>query len=83
MNFSHAGKLWLEYHKANSKKNTVRAYEAILNKFLDKFGQNELNEISSDHVLEFLNDITDGRKQRTRKTRFSHLSTFFTLSAAT
>ena len=44
---------------------------------MDKFGQNELNEISSDHVLEFLNDITDGRKQRTRKTRFSHLSTFF------
>ncbi len=44
---------------------------------MKRFGQKDINDVSSEDILEFLNDITDGRKQQTKKIRFSHLSTFF------
>jgi integrase len=36
-----------------------------------------VNEISSDEILTFLNMITEGRKQQTKRTRYSHLTAFF------
>ena len=33
MKIQEAGKFWLEYHKVNSKKNTIVAYEWILSNF--------------------------------------------------
>ncbi|MBL7205448.1 MAG: site-specific integrase [Desulfobacteraceae bacterium] len=59
------------------KKNTVRAYEAVLSKFCQEFGSKNLDEITSDHVLSFLNKITEGTKQQTKRTRYSHISAFF------
>lgn len=42
-----------------------------------QFNFSEVNDITSDIVLTFLNQITEGRKQSTRNTRFSHLNAFF------
>ena len=42
MKLSQAGNCFLEYHKLNSKKNTVRNYELVLSKFCDKFGEREI-----------------------------------------
>ena len=59
------------------QKNTIRAYESILSKFCQEFGEKNLDEITLDEVLKFLNKITGGRKQQTKKARFSHLTAFF------
>ena len=77
MEVSKAVELWLEYHKSNSKDNTLRAYEAIFSKFRQEFGGNNLSELASHEVLYFLNQVTEGRKPQTRRTRYSHLSAFF------
>ncbi len=53
------------------KKRNHRNFEALI------FGDKELEEVSSEDILTFLGKITDGRKQQTRRTRYSHLSAFF------
>jgi len=72
-----AGELWLEYHKSHSKENTIRTYKLVLSKFCEEFGAKNLEEITTERVLSFLNRITEGRKKQTKKTRYSHLLAFF------
>ena len=59
------------------KKNTVRAYRWIINKFCADFGGEELTELPSEKVLQFFDIVTDGCKPQTKRVRFSHLSSFF------
>jgi len=77
MKVSKAIKICLDYHRNHSKPNTLRSYEAILTKFGLIFGDKDLEEIYSEDILTFLDKITDGRKQQTRRTRYSHLAAFF------
>ena len=77
MKVSQAVTYWLNYHRTNSSKNTIRAYEELLARFCQENGENDLKELTSDEVLNFLNGITEGKKPQTRKTRFSHLTSFF------
>ena len=77
MKVSKVIEICLDYHRNHSKPNTVRSYEAILKKFGLIFGDKDLEEVSSEDILTFLSKITDGRKQQTRRTRYSHLSAFF------
>ncbi len=77
MKVSKAIEICLDYHRNHSKPNTIRAYEAILTKFGLIFGDKDLEEISSENILTFLGKITEGRKQQTRRTRYSHLAAFF------
>ena len=77
MKVSKVIEICLDYHRNHSKPNTVRSYEAILTKFGLIFGDKDLEEVSSEDILTFLSKITDGRKQQTRRTRYSHLSAFF------
>ena len=59
------------------KKNTVRAYDATLSKFIKIYGNVEMDSLSTDDALSFLNTLTQDRKHGTKRTRFSHLSSFF------
>ena len=77
MKVSKVIEICLDYHRNHSKPNTVRSYEAILTKFGLIFGDKDLEEISPEDILTFLGKITDGRKQQTRRTRYSHLPAFF------
>ena len=77
MQVSQAITIWLEYHKSNSKQNTLRSYMAVLSHFLRDFGERNLNEITSEEILNFLNRMTMGTKPQTKRTRYSHLSAFF------
>jgi integrase/recombinase XerD len=77
MKLSKSIKICLDYHRNLSKPNTVRSYEAILTKFGLVFGNKDLEEISSEDVLTFLDKITDGTKKQPRRTRYSHLAAFF------
>jgi integrase len=77
MKVSQAVAFWLNYHRANSSKNTIRAYKELLERFCHENGEKDLQELTFDEVLDFLNSITEGKKPQTRKTRFSHLTSFF------
>ena len=59
------------------KKNTVRAYRWIINKFCVDFRGEDLTELSSEKILRFFNIVTEGCKPQTKRVRFSHLSSFF------
>jgi len=48
-----------------------------MERFCQENGDKDLKELTSNDVLDFLNGITEGKKPQTRKTRFSHLISFF------
>lgn len=62
MKVSKAAKIWLDYHQIHSKKNTIRCYSAVIEKFCEEFEGQQLNELSVDNILEFLNQLTNGSK---------------------
>ena len=76
MNVSQASKIWLDYHRAHSKENTVRAYEFTIAKFNQDFANRNLNEVSTDDILDFMSKFNEGRKPQTKRIRFSHLTAF-------
>lgn len=61
------------------KKNSIYPYEFALSRFAGRFGDRELGSITSDDILSFLNQITEGTKQSTKRTRYSCLTAFFNL----
>ena len=65
MKVSQTANLWLNYHRANSSANTIRAYKELLERFCQKNGDKDLKELTSDDVLDFLNGITEGKKSQT------------------
>jgi len=77
MNVSQASKIWLEYHRAHSKHNTVRVYQFTIAEFNQHFSNRNLNEVSADDILDFMAKFTEGRKAQTERIRFSHLTAFF------
>jgi len=77
MKVSKAIKVCLDYHRNHSKPNTVRSYEGILTKFGFIFGDKDLQDISSEDILSFLDQIAGGTKQQTKRTRYSHLAAFY------
>ncbi|MDY0042247.1 MAG: hypothetical protein RBS57_18200, partial [Desulforhabdus sp.] len=77
MKLSKASKLWLEYHRAHSKENSIRAYEALLERLDEEFPNADLEEVTIDKILSFINRITEGKKPTTKRTRYSHLLAFF------
>ncbi len=50
-----------------------------MSKFGDQFDARELHSITSDDILSFLNQITEGKKHSTRRTRYACLTAFFNL----
>ena len=77
MKVSKAAKIWLNYHHINSKKNTHRSYSVVMGKLCAVFGNHQLNEVTVDDVMDFLNQITDGCKPQTKHVRYAQLSVFF------
>jgi integrase/recombinase XerD len=77
MKILEAKKCFFDYHRINSKANTIRNYELLLPRFCDQFGDRELESISSEEVLSFLTRFTEGTKQSTKRLRYSLLSAFF------
>jgi site-specific recombinase XerD len=67
----------MEYHRSNSRDNTIRAYEYVLGKLSDRFEGREMDSLTSEEMLVFLNQLCDGTKQRTKRSRYSNLRSFF------
>jgi len=53
--------------------------EFVLWKFNSRFRERDLSSITPDEVLSFLNTVTEGTKQSTKRTRYSCLGSFFNL----
>jgi integrase/recombinase XerD len=49
----------------------------VINRLTAEFGGKDLRELTSEEILSFLTRMTEGSKQQTKRTRFSHLSAFF------
>jgi hypothetical protein len=54
------------------KKNTLKNYEFVTSPFRTQFGDRELDTITPDEILPFLNELTKDVKQSTRKLRYSN-----------
>jgi integrase len=67
----------LDYHRINSKTNTVRNYEFVFTRFCNQFGDRELESLTNEDILTFLTLLTEGTKQSTKRLRYSLLSAFF------
>jgi len=59
------------------KKNTLKNYDYVTCPFRAQFGERELDTITSDEILPFLTELTDGAKQSTKKLRYANLKAFF------
>ena len=69
----------LKYHKINSRPNTIRNYEFLLAKF-EKFCHGRVVEsITTEDIISFLADLSEGRKQNTKRSRYTTLSAFYNL----
>ena len=77
MRVSEAIKCFSDYHRMNSKTNTVRNYELILSRFCSQFGERAVVSITNEEILTFLTQFTEGTKQSTKRLRYSLLSAFF------
>jgi integrase/recombinase XerD len=69
--------IFFNYQTANFKKSTLRNYKSLLDNFINHIGDIEIIAITTDEVLDFLNKITEGTKQSTKRLRYSLLSAFF------
>jgi len=69
--------IFFNYQTAIYSKSTLRNYKSLLNSFISYIGNIEIVIITTDEVLAFLNKITEGTKQSTKRLRYSLLSAFF------
>ncbi len=79
MRISEAIKFCLEYQKGTSRINTIKNYEFVLGKFENAFHGRELESIRTEEVISFLAELTYGRKQNTKRSRYMTILAFFNL----
>ena len=55
----------------------MRAYRAIIERFIHEFGDGPVEQVTPEQILTYLNRLTEGNKPYTKRIRFSQLSSFF------
>jgi hypothetical protein len=55
----------------------VRAYRAIIERFIQEFGDGPVEQVTPEQILTYLNRLTEGNKPYTKRIRYSQLSSFF------
>lgn len=83
MKVSQAIDFHLQYHRANSKKNTIKTCEFVLHRFSNQFGKRDLASLSQEEVLDFLLSLTKNNKQATKRNRYSVLASFYNFTINT
>jgi len=58
----------LEYHQANSEKNTAITYRFVLGRFRKEFEKARVDKLTSEDIFSFLAAFTEGKKQSTKYT---------------
>jgi hypothetical protein len=62
MNITRAVDFCLQYHKINSRPNTLANYEIILRKFNESYGDHDIQSITTEDIIAFLAEFSEGRK---------------------
>ena len=83
MKIAQAVERHLQYHRVNSKKNTVKTCEFVLCRFSETFADLELEEVGQEEILDFLIKLTNGNRQSTKRNRYSTLSSFYNFTINT
>ena len=63
----------LQYHKINSRPNTLASYKFLLGKFGKVYRDKDIDSISTERIIAFLVGISEGRKQNTKRSRYTTL----------
>jgi len=58
----------------------MRAYRAVIERFIQEFGDGPVEQVTPEQILTFLNRLTEGNKPYTKRIRYSQISSFFELS---
>ncbi len=69
----------INYHKINSRPNTLANYQFLLRKFGRSYQNRDLDDITTEEIIAFLANITEGRRQNTKRSRYTTLSAFYNL----
>ena len=66
---------WLS--KNEFKKNTLKNYRYFLAVFKKEFGNFDISKITSEEIMDFLINVSEGQKQTTKKLKYSLLKALF------
>ena len=77
MNINEAIKLLSDHQRANLKKRSIESYKFILSRFSAKYGNHLIEDISPDHINQFLSELNGHLSKATRRLRYAQLKTFF------
>jgi integrase/recombinase XerD len=55
----------------------VRSYRAIIERYIQEFGDGPVEQVTPEQILTFLNRLTEGNKPYTKRIRYSQLASFF------
>lgn len=67
----------MDFQKVNSREKTIKNYRLFLEKFSEDFADWELHAITSENILAFLVQNTDGQKPSTKRLKYTLLKSFF------
>ena len=57
----------LQYHKINSRPNTLATYEFLLGKLGKFFDDRAIDSVTTEEIISFLAHISEGKKQNTKR----------------
>ena len=60
MKRSKAAKIWIDDYETHSKKNTARSNRTIIEQSIKAFGDGPIDQVTPEHILTFLNRLTEG-----------------------
>jgi integrase/recombinase XerD len=69
--------LFQTYQRSSHRKRTLQSYLAMLNQFKALYGETVFENIGSDEVYRFLEEVTQGRAKSTRRLRYAQLKAVF------
>mgnify|MGYP001820379025 CR=1 FL=1 len=74
---SEAINAYINYQKVNSGKKTVKNYRLFLTRFDERFGPRDITAVTSDEILSFLTEDTEGNRQSTKRYKYTLLKSFY------
>jgi integrase len=77
MKIQEAIKVITDHQRAHLKQRSIYSYNYLQERFGQRFGNRQIESISSDEVSQFLEDLTGSLSKATRRLRYAQLKTFF------
>lgn len=74
---SEAVTIFKYYLQSNHKKRTIESYNPLIDKFETIYKQKSLEDISSDEVFQFLENVTHSLSKSTRRLRYAQIKAFY------